>query len=369
MADKATGTDQARNSEEVYIYMDKTDISPERQKELERYIEELRKQIKMQEMALYKLDQELEQPGLLHSAKKLSDLSEESAKLRMQIQSSRGQLAIMTEELSRINDAIINSKHFDKILFFQNLRELLKHSDVKIGQIEKEAGIQTGYISRLEKSGNTTDPTAEFIVTAAEMLGVPIDLLVKSKIGSISQTEKTLMNFFERLILDTRNDNIIWNAETEKELREETYGIIPYNVKRSANPLISREIITDTVHGGNMRLSKYHSAFFPEKEVFINGTCYNGKLPHSDTKLYLMKCIIDEKSEKKRLEDYYEVYLLASDGKNNPICCTAKCPEALSSMIKSLYIEIQAAESHTHLTPETLDLIAKYLKYHTTEHS
>ncbi len=75
--------------------------------------------------------------------------------------------------LTQLEALLGEYKNFNKTLCFSNIRELLRqHPEVKIGQIEKEAGIRLGYMSRLEKEGNTAEPSMEFIVTAAKLLKV-----------------------------------------------------------------------------------------------------------------------------------------------------------------------------------------------------
>ena len=83
-------------------------------------------------------------------------------------------------------------KNFNKFLLFSNIRELLKASDIKIGQIEKEAGLQNGYMSRLEKLDNSTDPSAEFLVTVSKLLKVSIDSLVSYDFHSLLKRRNTI---------------------------------------------------------------------------------------------------------------------------------------------------------------------------------
>lgn len=72
---------------------------------------------------------------------------------------------------------------FDKHKCLANIRQLLQSSDVKIGQIEKAAKCQPGYLSRIEKPTNTAEPSITFVSTAAEMLNTSIDTLVYASIA------------------------------------------------------------------------------------------------------------------------------------------------------------------------------------------
>ena len=99
----------------------------------------------------------------------LARLRDEFAK----IDERRKELKSIIDPLKEVVDS---DKNFDKLKLFRNIRKLLSSTGIKLGQIEKEAGCQPGYMSRLEKAGNTTDPTVEFVVTAAKALEVSIDL-------------------------------------------------------------------------------------------------------------------------------------------------------------------------------------------------
>ncbi|MBO4214389.1 MAG: hypothetical protein J5876_05345 [Lachnospiraceae bacterium] len=102
---------------------------------------------------------------------------------------------------------------FDKRICISNIRYLLKlNTEVKIGRIESEAGVGLGYMSRLEKTGNTADPSVEFVVTAAKLLGVSLDLLVGVDLTGVTATELYLSSFFVKLISDTSNGDLQWTS-------------------------------------------------------------------------------------------------------------------------------------------------------------
>ena len=149
----------------------------------------------------------------------------------------------LSEEL----DALKNQhKNFNKSVCFSNIRELLKdNNDVKIGQIEKDAGIRLGYMSRLEKEDNTAEPSVEFIVTAAKLLNVSVDTLISFDIAGLTPTEKYLINFVEKLKVDTTADKLNWNVTSKNEMdRYET------DVNgESLHPLITSETVYETCGG------------------------------------------------------------------------------------------------------------------------
>ena len=98
--------------------------------------------------------------------------------------------------------------HYDKYQVFSNIRYYLnKNPNVKIGQIEKAAGIRLGYMARLSKEDNNTEPSLKFISTAARMLGVGIDQLIYSNIGS---EYEYISAFLNKMIASTINTKLLW---------------------------------------------------------------------------------------------------------------------------------------------------------------
>lgn len=52
---------------------------------------------------------------------------------------------------------------FDKRLFISNIYQLAKERSVKIGDLEKKAGVSVGYLSRINKEDSNTVPTIDFV--------------------------------------------------------------------------------------------------------------------------------------------------------------------------------------------------------------
>lgn len=156
--------------------------------------------------------------------------------LNMQLNKIEGQIAITNEgditdligEKIKISDEIdileeesSEIKFFNKRVCFANIRELLKKNpDIKIGQIEKEAGLGVGYMSRLEKDDNTALPSIEFVVAAANMLNVSVDALISCDLSEISPTELFMKDFINNLITATNKDKLYWNRTRNENIKD-----------------------------------------------------------------------------------------------------------------------------------------------------
>ena len=241
---------------------------------------------------------------------------------------------------------IENKKNFDKIRVFSNIRELLKtKKSIKLGQLEKDAGSQPGYMSRLERGGNTSDPSVEFVVTAAKELGVPIDTLVNGTVGGVSPTEKLILSFGKRLINDTREDKISWERQSLAMLNG--VYITDYKIAETSHPLYDFE-------GNPMNPDRiyYDSRFYPNEDVQPADTCYVAELPDTNSYVYLMSCMKD-------WDFFYELYLVGDDIK--PVCCSSQSCSEVATMIDNLYKEIKLASNHVHLDNATRNIIGQYL--------
>lgn len=109
---------------------------------------------------------------------------------------------------------------FDKKLMMENIAFLLKQTGKKIGELEAEAGVSTGYISRTSKDENAK-PGIDFIIKVAEALKVSVDSLLKVNMTDYTYTELYIMSFVEKLIADTKLDKLDWLRETADRLNRQ----------------------------------------------------------------------------------------------------------------------------------------------------
>ena len=103
---------------------------------------------------------------------------------------------------------------FDKRRCMSAIYAIAKEKGVKIGDLEKEANVSTGYLSKLNKEENTSSPSIELLVAVARVLGVTIDMLVYSEYEGLSSNEKYMLKFLDRLIKKTLSGELQWEKET-----------------------------------------------------------------------------------------------------------------------------------------------------------
>ena len=140
-------------------------------------------------------------------------------------------------------------------------------------------------MSRLEKEGNTAEPSMEFIVTAAKLLKVSIDTLITVDLTGLTPTEQYIVSFFDKLKADTLKDKLDWNRETAFNLNRMEADING----RVYHPLFAEETFyeeTECEYPEEVTRIVFNSKTFGP-HTYICGDCFNLRLKNGTT-LYLM---------------------------------------------------------------------------------
>lgn len=257
-------------------------------------------------------------------------------------------------------DAIRNQhKNFNKTICFSNIRELLKdNSDVKIGQIEKEAGIRLGYMSRLEKGDNAAEPSVEFIVTAAKLLNVSVDTLISMDLANLTSTEKYLVSFIEKLKSDTIQEKIYWNVETQFDLDRQ---LVDCNGE-STHPLFSLETYyrqSECEYPDEVTDNVYVSKTFGPN-TSINGDCYNLRLKNGST-FYLMNIVKDVHRVGDNSAFVKEAVMYVPRGKTQ-VLATTQDEYPIGQLLEELYSTIKERMKHPQVNNDVMTAIDAFMK-------
>lgn len=299
------------------------------------------------EMRLNSIDMQLPDSALQEAEykKHLAYAKKELAELE-----KRAEEALRRKEA--LQYIVDNNKNFDKNKLFRNIRKLISSTGAKLGQIEKEAGCQPGYMSRLEKAGNTTDPSVEFVVTAAKELEVSLDLLIYGNMGNMTPTEMYILNFINKLIRDTKNDVVVWKANDLGK------GFRIADVEKESKADIFQQFIESIDAATNS--VRYRSLFFPDnKVVTCVGNCYVGDLSGSEAKMYIMSCL--DPAAEEGVRQFYELYIVDND-KVNPLLCTAQTSEGLIPAVDQLFEAVEVSATHIHINGDVRTIIDLYLR-------
>lgn len=243
---------------------------------------------------------------------------------------------------------------FDKVRFFSNLYWLIKEKGKKLGELEKLAGVSVGYFSRINKEGSNAIPSIEVVTALASELGVAIDTLVFGNFCEPTVTEEYLIDFLEKLLLDTQTDSIIWEKEGKAYLsnrafrdREITYP----------HPLFA--VSYDDKKGYCYR-SRFHNS---KDEVGVIDDCYHVPLGDGNT-VYLM-CVgsIDDTSTSlsNQIREY-ELYIVSKELEVSNVCHSlGQDTDVLWEHLQRLYDAAIEQCHHTQIAPEVRSIIDAYM--------
>lgn len=287
-------------------------------------------------------------------------VSEESEKmiemLKYECAHTADSLSEKREKLQALNGTAGGEKNFDKKILFRNIRELLKKSEVKLGQIERDAGCQPGYMSRLEKAGNTTDPSIEFLATASKALKVSTDLLLNGQFSELTPTESYLISFLEKLIRDTRSDKLEWVRESSELLNniEADFGGSVWH------PMFDFETYDQKMEDGTT--CTFGGAFFLSDayglKTKIHDNCYHISLKNG-AYLYLM----DVCKDRSVLADYPAVKEIWMTVPNygNRFLCSDRHSGLISNYIRDLYKTVEENSKHPKVSKDLQDIIDAFM--------
>lgn len=279
------------------------------------------------------------------------------AELLNKIEQKEKELKEWTELGDELDLLRNKNKNFNKSICFSNIRELLKQNpNVKIGQIEREAGIRLGYMSRLEKEGNTAEPSMEFIVTAAKLLNVSVDTLISVDLANLNTTEEYLINFLSKLQLDTVMGKLDWNVET------------PYDIERqvdvngiNTHPLYSLETFfrqTECEYPEEVTENVYVSKTFGPNTC-INGDCFNIKLKNGSI-LYLMDLVKDCHRVNDKSAFVIEAVIHVPHGKNQ-VLVTSKDDYLLGDLLIETHSKVKEFMKHPKVSSDVRYVIDAFM--------
>lgn len=235
---------------------------------------------------------------------------------------------------------------FNRALLGKNIKYLAAGKNIKVGDLEKEAGVSTGYFSRLaNEEGKGGSTLVDIICKVAEKLDTSVNTLISTDMAALTPNETLLSAFFDKLSKDTAEGTITWDLESEKQLRNPEY--------QAKHPLFRNY---GSAEFPDMR---YYSLF--DSDIQIAGDSY--RVAVVGRTLYLMETLNPESASVG-----YELYLLTTW--QNGMIYYKDYPEKICKAYpeSDLYVQIDdlhnaAAESsrHVKLSDSVIGAINSYI--------
>ena len=276
---------------------------------------------------------------------------------------------------------------FDITRFINNVNSIIAIKGYKVGDVEKKAGVSVGYLSKLISRGSEGGPATSITVNLANVLGVSVEQLVEGDYSKVDSGLATLMEFIDKLNLDTDNSKLEWtsykiyqiNEMLDKEYYDEEYieQFIPFMVHKKEDDLPFKDVINE--HDISKDKGKYFqitSFENPDLKVYCAGPAFYTNLD-LDTRVWLIKgCAI---TSKNIIERFYEMYISkrtidqetlgyygdASDAYywvKNPLYSTLKKLEVVNKNVEILYETLLRHDNDFKMSEEVKKAIIDYLE-------
>lgn len=248
---------------------------------------------------------------------------------------------------------------FDASVMFNNIAFLASEQNKRIGELESQAGVSTGYIARTRESNSK--PGVEFVMRIAEALHVTMDTLIKTDLSSLTATEQYLVQFLGKLIRDTDSDKLDWNTESAGSLNR----IEPDQNGYTSHPLIHVETFyekSECEYPDEITRPVFQSRTFDVHTAF-NGDSFNLRLKNG-TMLYLMSiCKSVHYSDEKNV-DAVEVWMCGYDGEGNntQYLCSNHDSKDIASLVNDLYSSVAENSKHPKIKPNLRYAIDAFMK-------
>ena len=259
---------------------------------------------------------------------------------------------------------------FDKKLCMDNIYAVAKDKGIKIGDLERKAGLSAGYLSKLSKEGNTAVPAIDSLLVIAQTLGISIDALVSVEHKKLNKNEKYLEAFINKLIRGTESGVITWEIEGGFYLNSNATG------ENFEHPLFLPipSATPDPVTGDlvDYVANVYQSRFLRFSSRISFDTCYHCELDESGNILYMMKIFPDDKNYPERdIEEILrepgvgheeiELYIVDHDNKVKTLCSTYAVGKEMRKIIEKLYSKVSEFGTFLSLPSDTKSIIDDFM--------
>lgn len=240
---------------------------------------------------------------------------------------------------------------YNRKICLSNLYFLSKEKGIRLGDIETTAGVSPGYFSRLNKEDSTANPSVEVLSSVADQLGVPIDGLISQDYSSMSESERFVMDFLDKLVIDSDAGDAIWERQTQSYLNNLDID----QDGNTAHPLF--EAFWD--ENSHEWKATYRSLFFPDDLFVVNGDCF--KLQLDNGSLYLMKVTSSLSPSASNNQDEFELYAVNYGGAGTVCRSWTNGNHVFAGALKTLYVAAAESSKHVKLSDGVRNLITHYM--------
>lgn len=248
-------------------------------------------------------------------------------------------------------------RKFDSKKCINNIYYLIKDRNMKIGDVEKEVGVSTGYFSRLSKEDNQASPSMETLCALAELLGVSLDSLAFLDLTEMGYQDRLVSDFILKVIEMTVASNLLW---TKQDMANVEVDISNFN----KHPLFELRNKEDEGFDSNIHHFDYTTTF--RKGGYIVGEFYTVYLEDYKASLYIVKTAQKHFADLigddfKYVNESYELFM-SSDNELNGICHTdSLLGKFYEKILPQLYDAAAVSSRKSKINIKVKNIITKFM--------
>ena len=275
---------------------------------------------------------------------------------------------------------------FSRQKLAENIMALIQQKKLRIGEVEQQIGISTGYLTKMLKKETDSAPSTDIICRLSKVLGVSTDMLIEGDFSKATDNLQYMRKFLYRLQSLTDTNELEWDrisiSDVNEALRSESPSLpIIVTMDKATNAEAKTTYyqgneVSASIHGKN----KIHSVGVDAEPAWVTNSGFMTNLGNgTDVYIFPMCCSVrvDEEGNYEDV-DYFDIYFGSwriPDGYENcdnvpdeayvrhyePVCNTFNTAQNLSGEVAALYQSILRHEYDLKISSSVRNTIARFL--------
>lgn len=275
---------------------------------------------------------------------------------------------------------------FSRQKLAENITALVQQKKLRIGEVEQQIGISTGYLSKMLRKETDAAPSTDIIWKISKVLGVSTDMLIEGDFSQATDNLQYMRIFLTRLKVMTDANELEWDGISIHDINDALRSEKPdlpiiktmdtaTNAEAETTYYQGREV-SASVHGRN----KIHSVGVNVEPAWVTNSGFKTNIGNgTDMYIFPMCCSvrIDEEGNFEDV-DYFDIYFgtwRPPDGYEGygdvpdeayvryyePVCNTFNVAQSLSGEVAALYQSILRHEYDLKISSSVRETIARFL--------
>lgn len=109
---------------------------------------------------------------------------------------------------------------FSRQKLAENIMALIQQKKLRIGEVEQQIGISTGYLTKMLKKETDSAPSTDIIWRLSKVLGVSTDMLIEGDFSKATDNLQYMRKFLYRLQSLTDTNELEWDRISISDVNE-----------------------------------------------------------------------------------------------------------------------------------------------------